>query len=119
MDVRVTTWRTLLPGLFRVAVGAFVSRCHVQLSGVASVLPAASVARTWKVCELSVRPGTVCGLVHGANPPPSMLHSNVEPGSVEVNVNDGVPLDGSAGFVTMLVFGAVRSTSTLRIAVAV
>ena len=65
------------------------------------------------------RPGTVCGMVNGAYLTPWMMISNVEPSYVEVNVNDGVPLDGSAGFVTMLVFGAVRSTSTLRIAVAV
>ena len=66
-------WRMLAPGLLSVPVGAFVSRCHVQLSGVGSVLPAGSVARTAKVCELSVRPGTLCGLVHGAKEPPSTL----------------------------------------------
>ena len=49
-----------------------------------------------------------------------MLHSNVEPGSVDEKVNEGTEsFDGSAGFVTMFVFGAVRSTSTFRIAVAV
>ena len=53
-------------------------------AGVASVLPAASVARTSKVWLLSVSPATVCGLVQAANDPPSMLHSNVEPGSLDV-----------------------------------
>src|SRR5438132_1108384 len=107
----------LAPGLFSVPVGPLVSRCHVHESGVGSVLPAASVARTSKVCALSVRPPTECGLVHGANEPPSILHSKLEPGSEEVKVNAGVAaFDGSAGFVTMVVSGAVRSTLTFRIA---
>src|SRR6266511_413186 len=105
------------PGLFSEPVGALVSRCHVQVSGVASVFPAASVARTSKVCALSSRPVTLCGLVQGEKDPPSILHSNVEPASEEVNVKTGVAsLDGSAGCATMVVFGAFRSTSTLRIA---
>ena len=36
--------------------GATVSTVQVKLAGEASVLPAASVARTWKVCEPSARP---------------------------------------------------------------
>src|SRR6266508_4429920 len=116
-EVSVRLWRMLAPGLFSVPAGSFVSRCHVHVSGVASVLPAGSVARTSKVCRLSVRPLTLCGLVHGANEPPSIRHSKVEPVSDELNVNVGVAaLDGSAGLATMVVFGAVRSTSTLRIA---
>ncbi len=39
-----------------VVFGAAVSIVQVKLAGVASVLPAASVARTWKVCEPSARP---------------------------------------------------------------
>src|SRR5438132_14199253 len=106
----------LAPGLESVPVGALVSRCHVQLAGVGSVLPAASVERTAKVCELSVRPEALCGVVHGAKAPPSMLHSNVEPGSEDVNVKVGVAaLDGSAGFETIVVSGAVRSTLTFRL----
>src|SRR5882724_1488986 len=109
----------LAPGLFSVPVGSLVSRCHVHVAGVASVLPAASVARTSKVWSLSVRPGTLCGLVQAANAPPSMLHSKVEPGSVESNVKAGAAtFDGSDGFVRIVVLGAVRSTSTFRIAVA-
>ena len=108
-------WRTFAPGLLIVAVGLFVSRCHVHVSGDASVLPAASVARTSKVWSLSVRPLTVCGLVQGAQLPPSIRHSNVDPDSDEPNVKAGLAaLDGSAGFPTMVVCGAVRSTSTLR-----
>ena len=37
-------------------LGAAVSIVQVKLAGVGSVLPAASVARTSKVCEPSVRP---------------------------------------------------------------
>src|SRR6266540_2495052 len=74
-EVSVRLWRMLAPGLFSVPAGSFVSRCHVHVSGVASVLPAGSVARTSKVCELSARPLTLCGLVHGANEPPSIQHS--------------------------------------------
>ena len=39
-----------------VVFGAAVSIVQVKLAGVASVLPAASVARTWKVWEPSPRP---------------------------------------------------------------
>src|SRR6266511_3454864 len=85
-EVSVTLWRMLAPGLFRLPAGSFVSRCHVHVSGVASVLPAGSVARTSKVCRLSVRPLTLCGLVHGANEPPSIRHSKVEPVSEEQSV---------------------------------
>src|SRR4051812_24784135 len=107
--------RTFAPGLFSVPVGALVSRCHVHVSGEASVLPAASVARTSKLWSLSVRPVIVSGLVHGVQPAPSIRHSNVAPLSLELNVKAGLAaLEGSAGLVTSVVFGAVRSTSTLR-----
>src|SRR5918996_607710 len=44
-----------------------------------------------------------------------MRHSKLDPLSDDVNVKDGLAaLDGSAGLPTMVVFGAVRSTSTLR-----
>ena len=39
-----------------VVFGAAVSIVQVKLAGDASVLPAASVARTWKVCEPWLRP---------------------------------------------------------------
>jgi hypothetical protein len=49
--------------------------------------------------------------VQDAKAPPSSLHSNVEPASVEVNANAAlVWLVGLAGALVMLVFGAVRST---------
>ena len=39
-----------------VVLGAVVSTVHVEVAGVASTLPAASEARTEKVCEPSARP---------------------------------------------------------------
>jgi len=81
------------------------------------VLPAGSVARTSNVCALSVRPFTLCGLVHGAKTPASIRHSKLEPASEELNVKVGLAaLEGSAGLPTIVVSGAVRSTLTLRIA---
>ena len=44
-------------GFVRMKVsGPVVSTTQVKLAGVASILPAASIARTWKVCEPSARP---------------------------------------------------------------
>src|SRR2546423_10327017 len=105
------------PGLLSVPVGLFVSRCHVHVSGEGSVFPAASVARTSNVCALSVRPLRERGLVHDAQALPLIRHSKLEPGSEELNVNAGLAaLDGSAGLPTTVVWGAVRSTLTFRIA---
>ena len=55
----------------------------------------------------------MCGVEQAVQAPPSTLHSNVEPGSVEENVKSGVESrDGSPGVVTRLVSGVVRSTVT-------
>ena len=45
-----------LAGVASVSVGACVSIVQVRLAGVGSVLPAVSVARTWKVWLPSLRP---------------------------------------------------------------
>ena len=76
------------------------------------MLPAASVARTSKVWLPALSAGEiVSGLEQPLQPPPSMRHSKVEPASLELKVKLGVVLlDGSAGVVPMVVFGAVRST---------
>src|SRR5947208_11120155 len=103
------------PGLVSVPAGLLVSRCHVHVSGDGSVFPAASVARTSNVCALSASPLTEWGLAQGAQAPPSIRHSKLEPGSDELKVKLGVAaFDGSAGLPTIVVSGAVRSTSTLR-----
>src|SRR4029079_19577057 len=111
----MTVWRMFAPGLLSVPVGFVVSRCHVQLSGDASVLPAASVARTSNVCVLSASPERPCGLVHDDQLPPSIRHSNVEPASVELKAKLGVAaLDGTAGLVLIVVFRARRCHATVR-----
>ncbi len=49
-------YEAVFTGKLVVELGAAVSIVQVKLAGVASVLPAASVARTWKVWEPSARP---------------------------------------------------------------
>ena len=84
---------------------------QVWLAGVASVLPASSIARTSKVWLPSVRAGeSESGLEHDVQLPLSIRHSNVEPGSEELNAKVGVVSDdGSAGCASIVVSGAVRS----------
>ena len=59
---------------------------QVRLAGVASVLPAASVARTSNVCDPLARFEYAFGDAQAAHAPASRRHSNVEPVSVDVNV---------------------------------
>src|SRR5919201_2195172 len=106
----------LRPGSFSVPVGGVESRCHVQLAGDGSVLPAGSIARIWTVWRPSVRPLTNVGLEHALQAPPSAWHPNVEPVSVEVKEKETLPPLGSAGFAVIVVSGGVVSTLTLRIA---
>src|SRR5437660_8921349 len=61
-------------GSAREAVGAVRSSSHVNEAGVPSVLPAASSARTWKVCVPSAGVASACGVVHVVHEPPSSLH---------------------------------------------
>ena len=93
------------------AVGAVESTVHVELAGVASTLPAASIARTWNVWLPDARPLSASGLEHAANGEPSRLHSNV-PASSEPRPKLGLPLLGFVGVDVRLVFGAVLSTVT-------
>ena len=76
------------------------------------MLPAASVARTWKVWLPAVSAGEIdSGLVQDVQLPPSTWHSKLEPGSLELKLKLGVVLlDGSDGLELIVVFGAVRST---------
>src|SRR4051794_2630348 len=91
-------------------VGGPRSIDHVWLAGVASLFPAASVARTSKVWLPSASAAVVCGLVQALQLPPSTRHSNVEPASDEWNVNAGVAVLSSAGGAeSIVVSGAVRS----------
>ncbi len=98
--------------------GAVRSIVQVSLAGVASVFPAASVARTSKVWLPAPSAGeAVKGLMQAVQEPPSIRHSKVEPGSLELNVNVGVvSFDGCAGVESMLVTGAVRSIVQVSLA---
>ena len=93
-------------------LGAAVSIVQVWLAGVASVLPAWSVARTSKVWLPSLSAGErVSGLVQAVQEPLSILHSKLEPVSLEANEKLGVVLfEGSLGCVVIDVSGAVLST---------
>ncbi len=69
------------------------------------MFPAVSVARTPNVWLPAPSAGeTVYGLVQLFQVPPSMRHSKLEPGSLELNVNVGVAsFDGSGGFESIVV----------------
>src|SRR5687768_6219474 len=59
---------------------------HAKLAGVASTLPAPSIARTANVCGPTARPAYSCGEAHDANAAPSSEHSNSESISFDLNV---------------------------------
>lgn len=86
----------------------------LALAGVASTLPAASVARTWKVWE-PLRADTLTGEEQPFQPPLSSLHWKLEPGSVDVKEKEAfaffLPLAFSAffGFFVIVVSGAAVS----------
>ncbi len=75
-------------------------------------MPAASVARTWKLWLPALSAGEiVSGLVQELQLPLSMRHSKLEPLSEELKLKLGVVLlEGLEGLESMVVFGAVRST---------
>ena len=73
-----------------VVSGGVVSTVNDRLAGDASVLPAASVARTSNVCAPSARAAVVNADQQDANAAASTRHWKVEPASVEVKENVGV-----------------------------
>ena len=68
-----------------VVLGAVVSTVQVAVAGDASVFPAASVARTWIVCDPWERLVSDKGLVALVHDPLSSFLWNVTPDSFEVN----------------------------------
>src|SRR4051812_12535214 len=87
---------------------------HVTDAGVASVLPATSVARTWKVWEPALRPGSACGEAQAAQAPPSSRHWKLAPVSVESKRKSAEVVPVTAGGVWVKsVSGVVRSTRKL------
>src|SRR5207244_8717992 len=96
--------------------GAVRSTVQLTVAGVASMLPAASLARTWKVCVLaSTRPLKLVGLVQAAKAAASSLHSKLAPlsGELKLMLGELVLLSGA---VLMIVSGAVRSTVQVTVA---
>src|SRR5918992_2653095 len=83
-----TTW--LGAGEVTATDGPVASTVKPWIAGVGSVLPAASVARTARVCGPLGCAARVCGELHTAYGPPSTAHSKVEVASVALNVKSGV-----------------------------
>src|SRR5215207_6366536 len=104
-----------------VVSGAAVSTVNERVAGEPSTLPAPSVARTENVYEPFIVVVYACGEVQAAYVPApagvSSLHSNVEPASLAVNVNDGaVPDVVPVGPPVIVVSGAAVSTVNERVA---
>jgi hypothetical protein len=93
-----------------VVFGAVRSITQVKLAGDGSVLLAASVARTSKVCVPAAKPVKFRGLVQAANAAVSNRHWNVLPASFDVNEKLAVvAVVTAAGLPVMLVSGGVIS----------
>src|SRR5438093_1098564 len=91
--------------------GGVRSMLQLKLAGLGSTLPAASLARTSKVCGPAPRLVYVFGLAHALNPPPSIWHSKLRmPAGVTLSVPEKlkgalVLLVGLVGPLSTLVFG--------------
>ena len=93
--------------------GAIVAILHVYVAGLASTLPAVSIALTWKLCDPSESDGVVNGEVHAANADESSEHWKVEV-SLAVKLRLGVvTLLGFVGYAVIVVSGAVVSGITV------
>ena len=97
--------------------GGVVSTAHVWTAGVASVLPARSVARTRSSCDPTARPVYCLGELQALKAAPSSEHSNVEPASSELKPKLAVVLELAApGFAPIVVCGALTSYSQVWLA---
>ena len=103
------------------AAGATVSTIHVVLV-MPLTLPAASSARSCRVCDPSARPSAVKGDEHGVHEPESSLHSKVVPGSalrftltdVALVAPEGAPeTSGSPGDAVSTVISRARGVPPL------
>ncbi len=100
-----------------VVSGATVSTVQVRAASVASMLPAASVARTRKVWSPCARPVSARGEVQVCQAPESSLHSNVAPVSSEAKPKLAeVEAVGPLGPESIVVSGATVSTVQVRAA---
>ncbi|MFP5452314.1 MAG: hypothetical protein ACLGG9_11295 [Thermoleophilia bacterium] len=95
-----------------VVCGAVRSTVNDTEAGLASVLPAASVARTSNVCAPSLRPVNCTGETQGANDAPSRRHSKVDPASDDAKLTlVEIVLITAAGAWVIVVCGATLSTT--------
>src|SRR5918997_485077 len=92
-----------------VVCGAAVSTVIARLAGLVSVLPAASVARTWNVCAPSDNAPVVCGEVQAAKAAASTRHWKLAPASLE-KPKVGVEFVSPPGPDVMVVCGPSVST---------
>src|SRR4051794_16820158 len=101
-------------GATRVSAGSVASTVQVVVAGVASVLPAASVARTRKVCAPGVSPERTSGDEQAVQAPASRRHSKLAPVSLESKRKSADVVPVAAGGVSVKkVFGALVSTRKL------
>ncbi len=100
-----------------VVSGAVVSTVNVLLAGDGSTFPAASIARTSKLCEPSLNAAVVNGDPQVANAPESTRHSNRDPDSVDENENVGVlSFVNPVGPPVIVVSGALLSSVNVLLA---
>src|SRR4051794_34742037 len=95
--------------LSSVTVGGVVSSVNTRSSGVASVLPASSTARTRTVWLPSTATFGLYGDEQLAKAAPSIAHWRRAGDSLDPRVNAGVTLTGSDGAADTVVSGARRS----------
>ena len=94
-----------------VVFGIVVSTVQVALAGVASVFPAASIARTWIVCDPCERLESARGLVAVIQDPLSSFLWKVTPDSFEVKLTEAVVEETfPEGAAVIVVLGAAVST---------
>jgi hypothetical protein len=94
--------------------GALESTVQLWAAGLASVLPAGSVARTWKVCGPELRPVYGLGEVQAVKAAPSSEHWKLEPVSLDENVKFApVLFDSAGGPESIVVCGSEVSTVQL------
>ena len=82
----------------------------VHVCWMTALLPAASVARTRRVCVPSATAGMAGVAVQAANAAPSTLHASAAPASAETANTGVVSLVSAPGAVVNAAAGAVRST---------
>jgi hypothetical protein len=99
-----------------VVCGAVVSIVQLCTAGLPSTFPAASIARTRKLCDPAASPAYVCGDSQATKAALSSEHSKLEPGSLAVKLKLALVLEVSAGGAAVIVVsgGIVCGSSTVQ-----